>query len=162
MPRIQKIEKVNNPKGTLINLFKNLDKWRYLLVLSIILSLLAAIFSTIAPNRLAHVTDVISLGIKPRVENIEVISKEIINHSNIPVLENNNYDSNMNYLDIYKNMSDDEKKSLFNDFEYDDVLITKTDQIKFLDILCNMDMNSSSEESLKLLDYHYHYIDLYH
>ena len=152
MPRIQKIEKVNNPKGTLINLFKNLDKWRYLLVLSIILSLLAAIFSTIAPNRLAHVTDVISLGIKPRVENIEVISKEIIKHSNIPVLENNNYDSNMNYLDIYKNMSDDEKKSLFNDFEYDDVLITKTDQIKFLDILCNMDMNSSSEESLKLLD----------
>ena len=86
MPRIQKIEKVNNPKGTLINLFKNLDKWRYLLVLSIILSLLAAIFSTIAPNRLAHVTDVISLGIKPRVENIEVISKEIIKHSNIPII----------------------------------------------------------------------------
>ena len=70
MPRIQKVEKVNDIKGTLNNLFRNLDKWRYLLILSIILALIAAILSTIAPNRLAGVTDVITEGIKPRTENI--------------------------------------------------------------------------------------------
>ena len=62
MPRIEKIEKVDDAKGTIINLFKNLDRWRYLLIISIILALVAAMLSTIAPNRLAgirasHCTD---------------------------------------------------------------------------------------------------------
>ena len=152
MPRIQKVEKVNDAKGTLISLFKNLDKWRYLLVVSVILALLAAIFSTIAPNRLAGVTDVITEGIKPRVENIEVISKEIFKHSNINMSFNSNVEYDNSSFDAYKGLSYDSKLALVNDFKYKEVLITKDDQIKYLDILSSMDKNSSSEEALKKLD----------
>ena len=150
MPRVQKIEKVNDVKGTLINLFINLDRWRYLLVLSIILSLIAAILSTIAPNRLAGVTDVITGGIKPRVENIEVISKEILNHSNINMRNGDNQNQNSNYLDMYNSLSKENKLALFNDFYYKDVLITKDDQLKFMDIVSTMSEENSNDALEKL------------
>ena len=151
MPRIQKVEKVNDIKGTLNNLFRNLDKWRYLLILSIILALIAAILSTVAPNRLAGVTDVITEGIKPRTENIEIISKEIIKHSNINITHKSN-NQELKYLEQYQRMSQNEKLLLFNTFEYKNVTISKEDQIKFFDVMSNIDKNKSSEESLKILD----------
>ena len=150
MPRIQKVEKVNDVKGTLINLFINLDRWRYLLILAIVLSLIAAILSTIAPNRLAGVTDVITEGIKPRVENIEVISKQILMHSNINVDKTDNYDQNIDYLDMYNSMSRENKLALFNDFYYRKVLITKDDQIKFMDTISTMNEDGSSDALSKL------------
>ena len=150
MPRIQKVEKVNDVKGTLINLFINLDRWRYLLILAIVLSLIAAILSTIAPNRLAGVTDVITEGIKPRVENIEVISKQILKHSNINVDKTDNYDQNIDYLDMYNSMSRENKLALFNDFYYRKVLITKDDQIKFMDTISTMNEDGSSDALSKL------------
>ena len=79
MPRMKKVEKVNDVKGTLINLFKNLDKWRYLLIVSVLLALVAAILSTVAPNRLAGVTDVITEGIKPRVEISKLYQRKYLN-----------------------------------------------------------------------------------
>ena len=70
----QQVEHVNDLKGTIIRLFKNLDKWKYLLVVAIIFAMLAAILSTVAPNKLADVTDVITGGIKPQTENIQEIT----------------------------------------------------------------------------------------
>ena len=149
MPRINKIEKVNDAKGTLINLFKNLDKWRYLLLLSIVLAVISSVLSTIAPNRLAGVTDVISEGIKPRINNMEVISKEIFKHTNLDGIGDENLTSNASYLDLYRSMSRNEKLSLFNDFDYKGVLITKEDQVEFLDIISNMNEETPSSELLK-------------
>ena len=130
MPRIQKIEKVNDLKGTLIRLFKNLDKWRYLLVLSVILSLFAAILSAIAPNRLANVTDVISEGIKPKTQYIETINNEIIRRAS----DKNN---------IYTSL---------NDFYFNGVLLTKEDQLAYLKILKDLKNNKNNEEIIKKLD----------
>ena len=77
MPRpVKNVEKVKDLKGTLIRIFNSLKLWRYVLVLSCVLAMVAAILSTVAPNKLADVTDVISEGIKPRVENMELISKK--------------------------------------------------------------------------------------
>ena len=152
MPRIQKVEKINDVKGTLINLFMNLDRWRYLLILSIILSLAAAILSTVAPNRLAGVTDVITGGIKPRVENIEVISKEIMKHSNMNINNTSTSETNVNYLEMYQSLSRDKKLALVNDFTYDGVSITREDQVDYLDIMSTLSNNSSSDEMLKKLD----------
>ena len=151
MPRMKKVEKVNDVKGTLINLFKNLDKWRYLLIVSVLLALVAAILSTVAPNRLAGVTDVITEGIKPRVENIEVISKEIFKHSNIKVNSVGNSGKDTNYLVMYNNLSKDEKLALFNEFEYKGVLISKEDQVKYFDSLSTLNKDST-DEALKTFD----------
>ena len=151
MHRGQKIEKVNDFKGTLIRLFKNLDSWKYLLIIAVLFAMFAAVLSTIAPNKLADVTDVITAGVKPRTENIEKVINNIFSHSNIDVLVDN--DSNNNdYIEMYSLLTKEDKLKLFNEFNLDDVLISKEDQVKFLDILITMDPNTIDEKSLKKLD----------
>ena len=153
MPRPnQKIEKVNDIKGTTLRLFKNLDKWRILLVISIILALLAAVLSTVAPNKLADVTDVISDGIKPRVENIEKLTKEIYAHANIPKGDAPSKESSKDPMEMYKKMSHEQKLQMFNSFDYKGVTITSEDQVKFFDTISTMQQEKENTEVLKDLD----------
>ena len=79
----------------------------------------AAILSTIAPNKLADVTDVITGGIRPRVENIERISEEIQKHSTVPntVTENMGQEEVMR---VFSTLSDDEKLEFFSDFKLEE------------------------------------------
>lgn len=74
-------EKSKDFKGSMLRLFKNLDRWRISLIIGVILALLAAVLATIAPNKLADVTDVISEGIKPDVVKLQSITEEIYKHN---------------------------------------------------------------------------------
>ena len=151
MHRQRQVEKINDFKGSLIRLFLNLNKWKYLLVIAILFAMFAAILSTVAPNKLADVTDVITEGIKPQGENIEKVIKNIYSHSNIKVYEDSAQSSN-DYLEMYNILSKEEKMKLFNDFKLDGVLITSKDQVEFLDILNTMDKDTIDEKSLAKLD----------
>ena len=151
MHRQRQVEKINDFKGSLKRLFLNLNKWKYLLVIAVFFAMFAAILSTVAPNKLADVTDVISEGIKPRGENIEKVIKNIYSHSNIKVYEDSDQSSN-DYLEMYNILSKEEKIKLFNDFKLDGVLITSKDQVEFLDILNTMDKDTIDEKSLAKLD----------
>ena len=123
MPRhYGKEEKAKDLKGTLLRIFKSLNTWKYVLVLSCILALTGAILSTIAPNRLAKVTDVISDSIKPNTENIEILNKEI--QENV---------KNKKTISIY----------------IDDVEITYPDQMKYLSVVSKLDKDSSQEDLMK-------------
>ena len=150
MHRGQPVEKINDFKGTIIRLFKNLDRWKFALIIAIIFAISAAALSTVAPNKLADVTDVVTEGIKPNTKNIERVTKEIIKHSNIPMT--GNYDVNNNSIDKFNNLSIEEKELLFNDFELDGVLITKRDQVVFLEVLSSMKNDEITEKSLAKLD----------
>lgn len=66
-------EKSRDFKGAIKRLFNSLNKWRYLLVFCLVLAMVSAILSLIAPNKLSDLTDTITLGIQPNV------SEEIIN-----------------------------------------------------------------------------------
>ena len=79
MPRhgMKEPEKVKDFKGTLVRIFKSLEKWKYVLIISCVLAMFASILSTVAPNKLADVTDVISDSIKPNVEAMKDISESI-------------------------------------------------------------------------------------
>ena len=151
MHRQRQVEKINDFKGTLIRLFKNLNMWKYLCVVAIIFAMFAAILSTVAPNKLADVTDVISEGIKPRGNNIEKVLKNIYSHSNINVVVDND-NKNNDYLEMYNVLSKEEKLKLFNDFKLDGVKISREDQLLFLDILSTMDKDTIDEKSLVKLD----------
>ena len=141
MHRQKNVETIKDFKGTLIRIFKNLDTWRIPLIIAIIFAMSAAILSTIGPNKLAGVTDVITEGIKPKTENIEVITKEIYMHAN-------------GYIDItsYNDLDKDEKLNLVNDFTYKGVKISKEDQIEFLDILITLKDEEVNEKALAKLD----------
>ena len=118
-------------KGSMLRLFKNLEKWKYLLVISVILALCAAILSTIAPNRLATVTDVISDGIKPNTEKIEQIAEKIAQNATI---ENG----------IISNS--------YQDFVIDGVTISAQDQIQFMKIMSEMDSSMVTEDLLNKME----------
>ena len=87
-------EKAKDFKGTILKLFLSLEQWRYMVIVACILALVAAALSTIAPNKLSDVTDVISDGIKPNTENIkkvsEAIYKNVIENYTIYKIRNNN------------------------------------------------------------------------
>ncbi len=145
-------EKAKDFKGTTIRLFKNLDKWRYLLIISIILALLAAILSTVAPNKLADVTDVITEGIKPNFQNLERINEEIFKHSNIPYDKNNEKNSLNNLKKFNANIDNSQLKAMFNGFELDGVYISSEDQLAYLNILLEANNKKEDDELLVALD----------
>ena len=158
--------------GTMIKLFKNLNRWRYLLLIAIFFAFSAAILSTIAPNRLAGVTDVISAGIKPNTEKLEEISKKIMENatnnyaaynletalkdkSTSPSGERAYFNDNTNHQDSIKELfglSDDIKRKIFTDIEVDGVTISTKDQIKYLEILSTFNKNALTDDTLAKLD----------
>mgnify|MGYP003282534884 FL=1 len=72
-----KIEKPKDLKSSIKRLTKELKDFKLLIGLSIVLAILGSILTIITPNKLSDMVDEISLGIRPRVENIEPIAKNI-------------------------------------------------------------------------------------
>ena len=146
-------EKSKDFKGSMIRLFKNLEKWRYLLVISIILAMVAAALSTVAPNKLADVTNVISDGIKPNVEEIQIITKKIFENSNLPnINQETKQEKNLDALKSFLNLDINIQKQILNDFTYKGVKITIEDQIDYLKIISSIDQTMVTEDLLKKLD----------
>ena len=69
MPRIVRgvPEKSKDFKGSIKRLFLSLNKWRYLVIFSLILAMVSAILALIAPNKLSKLTDTITLGLQPNI-----------------------------------------------------------------------------------------------
>lgn len=72
-----KIEKPKDLKSSIKRLTKELKDFKFLIGLSIVLAIIGSILTIITPNKLSDMVDEISLGIRPRVENIEPIAKNI-------------------------------------------------------------------------------------
>ncbi len=148
MPRNHVPEKVKDLKGTLLRLFKNLNKWRYMLVVASILAMIAAMLSTIAPNKLADVTDVITDGLKPNTENIEKISTKIYKNIMIGTLSNNPDDA----INKFSNLSNEDKEKILKPIVIDNVEINSKDQIAFINIISSMSHDEMSLDALVKLD----------
>ena len=167
-------EKSKDFIGTMIKLFKHLNRWRYLLIIAILFAFSAAILSTVAPNRLAGVTDVITEGIKPNTEKLEEITKEIYSNAisnyapvNTNAIQAQNFgdlvkddeDAKRNVYEGYKAfmasimaMSDKEKEKIFTDIKVDGVIITTNDQIKYIEIISSFDETTVTDDMLSKLD----------
>ncbi len=141
-------EKVKDFKGTLVRIFKSLEKWKYVLVISCVLAMFASILSTVAPNKLADVTDVISESIKPDVEAMKDISESVSKN-----IASNYHTSNPSDLFIeFNKLSWEEKVNILNDIEINNVKISTEDQIKYLEIINSLSKDSDNNELIKKLD----------
>ena len=76
-----KIEKSKDFKGTLIKIFNNLGKWKYVLIFALGMATLSAILALVAPNKLSNLTDEITLGITPNIS--ENIIKDIMTSDDV-------------------------------------------------------------------------------
>ena len=83
MPRPQRgiPEKSKDFKGAMKKLLKSLDKWRIPVCVSLILALASAILALITPNKLSNLTDKITEGIQPNIN--EKTINEIMTSSEI-------------------------------------------------------------------------------
>ena len=94
-------EKSKNFSGTLKKLFRSLEKWRALVVFSLILAIASAILALITPNKLSELTDTISEGIKPNIN--EQTIKNIMSNENIP------QEDKMSFIGMMQNSKVDSK-----------------------------------------------------
>ena len=126
MPRhgMNVVDKSKDFKGSMKRLFNNMSYLRKYLLLAMILSLFSAILSTIAPNRLSKLTDIISDGIKPNTEKLEII-----------------------YKNIYKNQSN----GIFEEIEIDGIKISVTDQMNFIELSKNYNGSKNKYSLLEKL-----------
>ncbi len=88
MPRPgSKIEKSKDFKGSMKKIFKSLAPWHILIIIAIILASISAIIYLIAPNKLSDLTDYITDGLKPNLD--EKTINEIMNDNSISIDDKN-------------------------------------------------------------------------
>ena len=88
MPRPMSVpSKSKDFKGSMKKLFKSLNKWKYVLVIALVLAMISAILSLVAPNKLSNLTDIITEGITPKVN--ETTINDIINDPSISMDDKN-------------------------------------------------------------------------
>ena len=108
MPRPRGVpEKSKDFTGAIKRLFKSLDKWRYLVIMSLIIAIISAILGLITPNQLSNLTDTISEGIKPQMN--EKIITEIMTSEGI------SEEDKMSFMESLKKLEENSKEDNKNE-----------------------------------------------
>lgn len=88
MPRPgSKIEKSKDFKGSIKKIFKSLAPWHILIIIAIVLASISAIIYLIAPNKLSDLTNYITDGLKPNLD--EKTINNIMDDNNISIEDKN-------------------------------------------------------------------------
>ena len=124
-PRVE--EKSKDFKGSMIRLIKSLNPWKYILGMALVLAMISAIFSLIAPDKLSDLADTMSVGISPNMEKLQQISS---------VIEGNLMSEN----------TLSKMKTVFNDIE-----MTNEEELQVRDIFDKVMISSNNTDKLLLL-----------
>ncbi len=135
-------EKAKNFKGAIVRLFKELNSYKILIIISIIAAIFSSVLSIISPNRLSKLTDEISLGLSINKDNMTLILTNVqdsMSEEKVRTLVYSfmnsgtlvtNYDSSL-VID-YSKLTDEQLKYIFPDAIYNDVFISSEDKINFI------------------------------
>ena len=104
-------EKAKDFKLAMKRLFSELNKFRILLIIALLLATLGAILSISAPNRLSKLTDEISKGLVVNSDNLEKLGQQVITKF---------------------------EKGTIEEIEIDGIKISVNDQMEFLNTMNNM------------------------
>ncbi|MBQ4031066.1 MAG: ABC transporter ATP-binding protein [Bacilli bacterium] len=169
MPRPQKIEKSKDFKGSVKKLIKSLKGFHVAILVGLVLAMASSILSLVAPNRLADITDYITAGLKPNVDKLQVVNKEIYGQAISTFTafyygRDNLGDEQKALLDAigtedpnddivaFINLDEATLNSIVYTVIIDDVKITKEDQFKYFEIMKSMNQDMVNEDLLKKFD----------
>ena len=154
-------EKAKDFKSAIKRLLKELGKFKFLIILSLVLAMASSVLSICTPNILSDLTDTISSGLKVNTKSIEKLSTEIknsipmdkinsimdvkISHNELKklqkkdlsdkdkkIIENMLSSSNVEEIMSYiPKLSFDTFSEIVSDSTIDDVLVTKEDKYSF-------------------------------
>lgn len=102
-------ETSKNFGASMKRLFKSLDKWKYLFITSLVLALVSAILSLISPNKLSDLTNIITDGIKPNIN--EKIISDIMQDDTISI------ENKKEFSDFLKESKRKDEKTLLKEFD---------------------------------------------
>ena len=164
-------EKSKDFKGSMIRLFISLGRWKKWLVISIILAMCSSILSTVAPNKLADLTNVVSDGIKPNTDNIKIVSDEIYGNlfqnfavkgeslswsgEIIDLTENSKNVEEIDYEAILKDfnqLDENRKLAMLPAITILDTEISSKDQLEYINIISSMNETMVTDDLLGKLD----------
>ena len=163
-------EKSKDFFGSMKRLLKNLNPWKYVVIFALILAMVSAILSLIAPNKLSDFTDIITDGLKPNTTKLEEITTSIMNNFDTDKLQNKTFhiladssisqeDSSniMNLLNELKTVtSQEEAQKLFlslpdstlllliDDIKVDNQIISKEDELACIKVLLTTDTKDTN------------------
>lgn len=175
-PRVQ--EKSKDFKGSMLRLIKNLNPWKYIMIISLVLAMISAIFSLIAPDKLSSLTDTITDGLVPNTEKLQEIGTSIEKN-----LSSSDINKKMPLLFTEANLTEEELKEvnkvltqmksatsqketmqlmislpdkalsyLITDIKVDNTTITASDQVAVLRLAKEMGDETGTEKALELID----------
>ena len=170
MPRHQKIEKSKDFKGSVKKLIKSLKGFYVAIIVGLILAMASSILSLIAPNKLSDITDYITAGLRPDVDKLQVVNKEVYGQAiNVFMGLYTSKDSNLTQdqknmwtaiytedvnddMVAFSNLSENTLNSILMTVNVDGVKITKEDQLKYFAIMRTINKDMVNEELLKKFD----------
>ncbi len=166
-------EKANDFKSAIKRLFSELNRFKVLIVISLVLAALSSILSIVAPNKLSDLTDEISKGLVVNKENLQLLTTTIKNNMQEGMeslkkqqikqmesmgmsseqiqtqLSTQNSNSASSEFNI-SNMSEDMKNILFKEIEIDGTKISIEDQYTFLKAMNELGLGTTSENQKSL------------
>ena len=174
MGRGRNIEKPKNLKKAMKRLFRELNNFKVLIIIALLLASLGSVLSIIAPDRLSDLTDEISKGLIVNKDNFEKLQNELnpnltqetimqimmsdeikeeekIQFQNVMTKMQSMPDKSES-IGLLTELSDGILKIIFPDIEIDSKIITSKDQIEVLKIMSDMNENTNSEELYKKID----------
>ena len=102
-------ETSKNFGASMKRLFKSLGKWKYLFVTALVLAMISAILALISPNKLSNLTNIITDGIKPNIN--ETVIKDIMKDKDISL------EDKQKFNELLENSKDKNEKELINEFD---------------------------------------------
>ena len=175
-PKVQ--EKSKNFFGSMKRLLINLKPWKYLMSIALVLAMISAILSLIAPNKLSDLADLIAEGLVPKTDKFALINDKMMSNFNEDNMKEKMYiisssesisedDKNI-YMKTMQEMqsinSEEEKlqmflslptsilKVMFDEIEIDGIKISVDDQIETIALMTKMGFNNDTENGLELLN----------
>ena len=151
-------EKSKDFLGTMKRLIKNLDKWRYLLVVALLLALASSILAIIAPNKLSDFADIIGDGLVPNTEKLQEVSEQIMTnfYKNLPsipnITDNELQSSDINISKFKDVIESGYLEEHLSEITIDNVKISADDQVAFLKIMSTMNEEVETEDLLAKMD----------
>lgn len=171
-------EKSKDFKGSMLRLLKNLNPWKYIMVISLLLAMISAILALITPNKLSDFADIIGDGLVPNTEKLQEIGVKIGDNfkatdfeSKLPKLfieVDLTKEEKAETTQIFNRLSktQDPEKSLnlmislpdkvlsylLDDITIDEITITSSDQIAILKLASQMGDEIGTEKVLGLID----------
>ena len=164
-------EKSKDFVGSIKKLFKELNSFKILIFISLILAACGSIFSIIAPNKLSKITDEISSGLVVRKDNMEklntIISEDIKNINVVlssnelsseekleltNLLSNINEENKTSILTNITSLSNNTLSLIFKDTIVDNTKISSNDIVEYIKVISSLNENTNATELYKKID----------